>query len=313
MPAKNFYNYCNQSFSEASRALLELVKAKEKVIAKDQQAAGGICGYAEAVYQLSKDDNNLLVKTNRALIKFFESEVVDAYVQNPLDNNFKRALAREIILIYLATGNPLAAEVYSVEQIQQIVAGKKNDYEDSILIRTLGKILYGQLPPDAYAPFLLGFLRPAGGTEARDNLDWNTAFILALNLHVLWNNLESVPPPGQQLLLQNYLYLGAVAGVPVFDILSKFFVGRSPVEMNNAGSFLFESLQDNIESVPANTNLQDWQSALGVCEKFFAHLQGKLPDGFAQEEFINEFYTNQPNRDVFKEWLREVLKVYFFL
>jgi|GEM_PF-6496574 len=310
---KNFYNYSTQDFSEAFEAVAMLANNKVQILQADP-GAKEIIGCAETVYGQFLVENNPRLLTYHGLLKYLEKDLAINYSHDLRSQELKKELARQILLIYVALSNPLAAEIYSPNDIVGIADGRKTDYEDSVLARTLGKILSGEIEIADYVEPLLGFLNVNGGSEAREKLDWKSAFILALILHTLWNYYEKLPAMGRSLLLQNYLYLGVVAGVPIAEILSAYLDKISDyTEKQDESDFVLGGLQLNKEEVPLATTFDKWQGLKDVISKLMSRLQAKNFDALAQEDFYQELYKDVKGRDIFIHWLREVAKIYLLI
>lgn len=309
---KNFYQYSQQEFSEAFEAVAVLANAKAQILQADPQAKETI-GCAETIYGQFLVESNPRLLTYHGLMKYLEKDLAVNYSHDLRNPELKQELNRQILLVYLALGNPLAAEIYSPNEIEGIADGRKTDYVDSLLVRTLGKILSGEVYIDDYVYPLLAFLNVQGGKEAREKMDWKGAFIFALILHTLWNHYEKLSVEVQSTLLQNYVYLGVVAGVPVAEILGAYLDKiTGAVERQDEEDFVLGGLQLNKEEIPLSVNYDKWLGLKEVITKLMSRLQAKNFDALAQEEFYQELYKDVKGRDIYIHWLREVARVYLF-
>jgi len=304
----NFFTHCTGTFLEAKEALLELLKNKDKIIRQDS-GAKELFGFAEDINNLVSKDNKEFNSVFQSLTRFLNKNLISKYLQNPANPDLKRELVRQLLFVYAGLGQPLAIEVYNPEELRQIAVGEKTDFEDSVLARTLGKLLVGELATEVEVPLLLGFLQMNGGKETREQMDWKTAYVLALVLHTLWHYFPFLVEEAQQILMENYLYASISAGVPVFQILQNHLLTIDATSTEN----VFDSLSENVEEMPMDFEFKEWVAVIDIAKRYYASLAGKDPDAFTREQFIKDFYQNNPNRDIMRTWMREVLEVYLFL
>ena len=57
------------------------------------------------------------------------------------------------------------------------------------------------------------------------------------------------------------------------------------------------------------TDCSAWVGLPDAVSNYTAQLGGDVSSGFTQESFISEVYQDQPGREVFMAWLREVLNI----
>ena len=306
---KRVYDFCRQTWPEAKGAVFSLAENKEKVLASNFAGVEKFYEYLKPIYELSKKDGeDLGLLADRQAVKFLSVELVDKFFKEQQNKPVRDDLSIQLAYVFAAIGNLKGVTPYTPEELKAAIEGKADYYDDMVFVYSLNQI---RIKGNAalYESSLLKLV-PAEGTEAvRSQTGWDTAFLQSQVLKTLWYSLNNLSEDGRRLIIQNYFYLAIVCGIPVEKLLNTWLGTGTDSEKFAKKQFVLTVLRDNKEPVPVATDCSAWVGLPDAVSNYTAQLGGDVSSGFTQESFISEGFQDQPGREVFMAWLREVLNI----
>lgn len=246
----------------------------------------------------------------RAMFNLVEEDLIRSFLADPNNKEVRDVLSLQIMMAYCVAGGPLPVDMYDEEEMASIAKEDKevNYYNHFVFAHTLRRIIDG-VSPMVYLPSLSAMLVPGSEEERSESYEWEYVFAFQLLLHTLWHYFHVLPPEDQETLVKNYLYLGVVGNAPLGDIIDYYINYGQPDAASIKDAQIVTLLKSSNEKIPISTDLQQTQTLNEIVGKFFIREREMGGGGFAQEEFIKQYYQGQPNQDKFRAWLREVLTI----
>ena len=297
---KNFYNYCLQPPKDAEDALRKLssVKTQERLLF-----------YLNAILDKLTASSGEERDTMRSVVSFIDKDLILGFIKRPDDAFMFVDLSKQLVMTAAGMGVMIEPMPYDQDDFLAMQEGIFKFYLDVPFAYTLNRIIEGGEEVSVLAEVLLGFLRfedkePERGAQIK----WESAFLLNLMMHAVWRHFYSLSDEGRKLLLDHYVYIAIVGGVPVRSYLKNyvFSVGDMSAERED---YVIDNLLANKEEVPLDTACAQWKLLPEILKSYTATLGNEPSSGFKQEEFLQGFYRGQKNRDIFRNWLREALNV----
>lgn len=297
---RNFYNYCLQSPKDVEDALRKLssVKTQER-----------FHFYLNAILDKLASSDGEKRDITRSVVSFVDKDLILDFIKKP-DDAFKFVdLSKQLVMTAAGMGVMIEPMPYDQDDLLSMQEGTFKFYHDVPFAYTLNRIIEGGEEVSVLAEVLLGFLQfddkePERGAAIK----WETAFLLNLLMHAVWRHFGALSDDGMKLLLDHYVYVAIVGGVPVRRFLKNYVYlsGERSVEKED---FVIASLLTNKEEIPFDTACAQWKMLPDIVKNYTTKLGNEPSSGFKQEEFLQGFYQGQKNRDIFRNWLREVLNI----
>jgi len=312
MTTKKIYQYCAQDWKNVERILSILIDKKATIVQTGGEVANRLYRYLETIYKaviLANSSPDLM--TNQNIVKFLDIQVAQKFIDNPSDKENRDVFSEQIVWIYAATGQSLSLSTYDREELASINKGDLDYYDDLMFIKTLRELIDKKDDVNRVTA-VSEFLYKDGGREMQEPVDWQTAFLHMLILQAVWNNFSILSAEKQELILQNYLYLGLVAGAPVQEVLENYLTIDAD-KQDERLSLVGKSLDESHEFIPLNLEINEERRLSDLVKNYFVQLAGNKPSGFAQEQFINGFYQGDRQANVYRSWLRQLLSFAAYL
>lgn len=312
MLENHLYYFCLNTFADVKQSLADVMKHREIISAKSK-VASVLFSYIEPLYLMSQNDSYPLAEHHHQLVRFLDVGILKNFVSQPEDPDTIESIVKQILYIYSATGNLLEGDVYSPEKITQILNGTDAEYEDSTFLYTLGSIMSGRIDAMLYAQSFKGFLTDKGMSEVKMEMDWKNAFIFVSVVHTVWMMFPQLDKPQQDFLLRHYTHAAFASGVPVVSLLKKYYDDTPASLKNSLLQRITQGIVDSSEDIPMDTNILSWEKLSQIAHQYMGKLGGAEPDGFTQEDFLKNYYKNEPNKEWFRDWLRKILTIFFYV
>ncbi|KKQ27992.1 MAG: hypothetical protein US42_C0003G0049 [Candidatus Magasanikbacteria bacterium GW2011_GWC2_37_14] len=315
MELKNnfWFNYQLQNYHEVVDSFGLLENKRLEIISKIGKLGERIFLYVDFISKkILQHQIKPEVSFETNLIKYLDLGLLNNFINDPLNKENRDLFSEQLLLVYSALGGALPINAYSVEEMLQIKSAEYLYYDDNIFVGTLRYIFSDLDVFYKYLPSISDYLFRDGQNSIKQNFDWHTAFIYSALINFCWSSFWFLKSEEQENLLKNYFYTAIVAGVPVKIILDRFLAVGTAEEKVRCQQLFANGLENNLEEVPLNGDFTEWKKLLAIIRGFSVRIKGSN-SGFEQEEFLKEFYQNQPGRDVYRGWLREVLNIVFSL
>lgn len=312
---KKILEYCAVSLQKTQAALVDLSQFKEGVVfVEKKQKIKELA--SELLYNFNADTSIIdpdVILVNKQLIKFLDLNLVDKFLQNTQDENLTEEILFQLDLLYVATGAKPGMNSYKATTLQDIILGKiKEDQIDtSRMLYTLSKVSQGNDLRDLSLP-ILDILN-----QHKDRTVYSLDEILLyfLFLDIAWKSVQNIPKDGQILLFSYYFYQSIVLGVPVKEYVSRELYKTSvPFDFFLLCKRWSEYIEENGESIMIKENGSESSSFFELVQKFEGLTGGKgFEDGYVKNNFLQQLYGQEKNRDYLAVWLGEALYIYYHL
>ena len=311
--SQNFYNYCIKDEKEAELMLAKLIGV-EKLLPQDKILAE-IFAYARDIKAIvfAPEEAGTVIHT-QVLGRFIDNNLLNSFLAKPKDEEIKKQVAHQLLLIYAATGGPLAEAVLTPEELLKVTVGAEQNYNGVLLARTFGKILTGELNFQAYQEGIWMLLPFNSADFIGQDLDWETALFIFLAVQILWQNFELLEERTQAWFLSQYTYLAVAGKVDINFILDNYVqAGKAGADQQERIDLVGGALVSSEEKIPANTSLRDWKKLKEVIDAYTLSFLPGNPDGYKQEEFLKTLYKGESGGELYRAWLRPILQILFYL
>ncbi|MBI4427088.1 MAG: hypothetical protein HY569_01200 [Candidatus Magasanikbacteria bacterium] len=307
---KNFYHHCFQSPDDVKNVLVKFSQARSEMEKAGGENLERFYFYADLILKKLNTAKGEEKDRLEGVVRFLDADLVKDFINNPRDPFKEVDLSKELLTVASGLGVSAGADPYDQEDMQAMLGGTFKFYNDIPFAYTLGLIVANSKDVAVVPELLLGFLRFGNESPERGVvIKWESAFLLALIMAALWRHFGDLSDDGRKFLLNNYFYLSIVAGAPVRYALRDFVYSQG-VRSSERGKLVSDCILNfNLEEVPMKTTLSEWKKFTEIVKNYIAFLGKESPGGFKHEEFLQGFYQGQPNRDVFKRWLRDVLGI----
>lgn len=310
----NIYDFRLQTLTQVQQMLMQLLQVKEQMLQHNVPVIEKMYHSLEALNAtlLQPTMNKPIQAFHESALTFLDKDLMEIFYNDPLDQEMRDALSVELVLVSAATGNIPSLNVYTDEEMLEILKGNTElaYYDDSIFVYTLRKSFESNTSNTLFSSLTRTL---PNVTKDPDNMKmyyWDDAFIMSMILHSIWKHFLFLPPNDQLFLLQNYYYQSIIIGVPVrFALQEAVKLGVSRREGEKVIRFLVESLLQGKETIPYNTFAREGKLTGDVIKEFFNKSTTEQINTLVQEKFVSDIYRGQEDNEFFAAWLREALSL----
>lgn len=315
--ANNLFYYRLQNFDEVKKALGDLLLAKEALLKDGNEQTKELFVYVDALsVNLSKyNPANLIDSIDISSVCLLPVSLINGYLSSK-DSALCDLLSVQLSLICAATMTlpDRNFKNYDFDELMLLQNGNDKIYDDIIFISTIRELIQIVEPDDRVAAIFTSL--DAVNPELTDfnKFYWNNALVFGLIMQLVWKNFANFGILQQEFLLENYFYTAIVCGVSMDKIL-KLFLSSTVFEFDNAqaNAAFFKALEANNEIIPTNTNLSSSERLTTLFSSYISKVYSGDIKTLVQEKFIQDIYRGQIGDNIFSNWLRISLNVYYSL
>lgn len=306
-------SYFREPWSELERVVRELIVAKTRLLQAGVEAMPRLYRHLEPLCQravsLPATPSGALFSRDRALLRLWDSDLIREFLNTPEDKIIRDAFTEQALLIAASLGLNRELTPYLFEELLLIfnTPNEVDFFHEETFVATLDRVMLGQQATEL-VPLLVEFLLNGETSLGEELYEWHAAVVFAALLHTVWNFFPSLPAADQTTLLNRFLYRAVVAGVPVRAKLAETLALTGPNAPGLARQWA-ESLFKSHQLIPTETRHRNWSPLSLTMSSYLSSAAGVPGGSFAQERFSRGLYQNQPGRDTYSGWLREVIGI----
>jgi len=317
MAGQAFEQFFAGNWQESKQALEQLL-VFEFASVLDKEKIEDLKKYAAYLLENSEfalDDS--WQKINQEFLLLFDKRLIDEFSKTELRN--QNALVLKLYdhlkLLCVAAGGLSDFEMYAPEEIKNIFSQAGTNYDKFRFLYTCRQIALGfdrEKYLDVLIPFM--FLDEVLG---RKEFNYEDILTYSVLIKVLWSNFAFMIDSDKEASLQNYFYKAIVIGVPVSAVLEDYLYTNSFNQMTYLEEHieLIKILEENKEDILVfQYNKFSYKSLMSIIQMYETKVgKAHVIDGFAQQQFLNEFYQTLRGKDKYTGWILEVFRIFFHI
>lgn len=308
--AQKIYTFFSQPVPSVVSALDNFVFQKEKHELFNE-GFREIYDVAEVLKKKLNEPTGYKAMFDSGTIALINEDLLKAYISNPSDKELLSVLASQILMVASASDT---AEMmknikpYDEEDMQLILQGKFEFYDDGVFVYSLRKMLDETNVSAQLISKLLNSLPPAPKEEeyADEKHFWLDCLIKKMMLQLVWKNFDVLSTSDQKFLIQNYFYISMVMGIPVNELLQK-------IDDQEVYANILKLLEYNYEIIPLSAEGSFGIGLIETMHEFNSISYQEKINTFAKEKFIKSFYEGEEKTEAMQNWLRQLLTVFVTL
>lgn len=281
---KTVYGYSLRTTEDGVEALRLIISKKEELLNSKIIGVDKICTLAEEILtSYENNENSQSIKIlNNYLLKLLYLEGVKDFLANPADAEFRNFVAIQLHYIKLAITGDEELISYTSEEMIKIINGTADFYSDGNFIVTAKRSLINPNKEviDLFCDWLPQETVSVDGDVAGE-LEWIEMVLLSVILHAAWSNFSILNEKNRKILLNNFIYLGVLAGID-FNFICDYLSKDSTVKGDNLITEIFNSKE---KILVGDIQTKEFRE---IAKMYF----NIYNDSYEREGYLNQIYEN---------------------